>query len=204
MAATAEAVAVPVPEKETHPLLPDRPLGDVWTTDDLDAMPETPLHVELLDGTLIVSPSATDGHQTAVWRLPGVLDETCPERYHVTQNVEVRISRYRSFIPDVLVVTTEASRRHAQRFTPDEVVLAVEIVSPSSRTIDAVIKPTAYAEAGIGLYWRIETQPVMTVHTYRLDDEVYVPTGSYDQTVATDEPWPMTFDVARLKPRWQR
>lgn len=174
-----------------------------WTTDDLDELPETTRHFELLDGSLIVSPSPTNVHQTLAMRLGVLLGDLSPEPFEVTQSVEVRISRQRSFIPDVLIVTREAGSRSTCLFQPHDVVTAMEIVSPTSRSLDAVTKPALYAEAGIPFYWRIETDPAITIHTHRLDATagVYVLTGSYDGTVTTDEPWPMTFEVAQLKPR---
>jgi Uma2 family endonuclease len=178
------------------------PRGGVWTTDDLDAMPETLIRYEILDGTLIVSPSPTDLHQTIGWRLPSILDGSCPEGYDVTQAVEVRINKTRSFVPDVLVVTDSPGRPPSSIFDPGDVVLAIEIVSPSSRSMDAVLKPTMYAEAGIGLYWRVETDPMIVV-TYGLDTSSgsYVETGRFTDTVVTDEPWPITFSLNDLKPR---
>jgi hypothetical protein len=42
---------------------------------------------------------------------------------------------------------------------PYEAVLAVvEVVSPSTVSIDRAVKPVMYAEAGIPVYWRVELQ----------------------------------------------
>lgn len=179
------------------------PRGSVWTTDDLDAMGETSRHLEILDGTLLVSPTPTNVHQTVAGRLMTALFDTCPEHLDVTQNVEVRISRLRSFVPDVLVVTAAAGSRRTAVFAPHEVVLAVEVVSPSSRTIDAVTKATAYAEAGIENYWRVETEGAVVVHTYRLDEAAgrYVETGTHADTLVVEHPWPLQLPVTKLSPR---
>ncbi|MGH3500065.1 MAG: Uma2 family endonuclease, partial [Nocardioidaceae bacterium] len=76
-----------------------------WTTDDLDALPESHRKLELIDGALIGSPSPTSIHQSLILRLGSALDASCPAEYAVTQGVEVRLSTRRSFIPDVLVMT---------------------------------------------------------------------------------------------------
>ena len=69
----------------------------------------------------------------------------------------------------------------------DQVVLAVEVVSPGSETTDRVVKPLQYAQAGIAHYWRIETEPQVVVVTYRLGaGPTYVHTGCSAPT----PPWP--------------
>ncbi|WP_229400463.1 Uma2 family endonuclease [Micromonospora okii] len=176
-----------------------------WTTDDLDALPEDGRRRELIDGVLLVSPSPTRVHQTIAMRLGVALEEDCPDEYDVTQGVEVRINRTRSFIPDVLVTTSTAAVRATSCYAPHEVVLAVEIVSPSTRSIDRVLKPALYAQAGIPFYWRIEVEDGgLVVHTNRIDPvhEVYTETGRWTKFVDTGEPFPVNLPVARITPRY--
>lgn len=179
-----------------------------WTTDDLDSLPEDGLRRELLDGVLFVPPSPTNIHQIIAARLVVLLEETCPDDLQATQAVEVRLSARRSFIPDVLVITDAAAQRRDHCYTPQEVVLAVEIVSPTSQSMDRVMKPALYAKAGIPYYWAIETDGGIVVHTYKLDftDEVYQPSGTFGNTpksdvVKVDEPWRIEVPISRLRPR---
>lgn len=188
----------------TAALQSDYPPEGGWTTDDLDALPEDGHRRELLDGVLLVSPSPTRVHQTIAMRLGVALEEDCPDDYDVTQAVEVRINRTRSFIPDVLVTTSVAAAREPSRYEPHEVVLAVEIVSPSTRSIDRVLKPALYAQAGIPFYWRVETEGEgLVVHTYKIDPvhEVYVETGRWTQAVEIEEPFPINLPISRITPR---
>ncbi|MCX4469913.1 hypothetical protein C5N14_01730 [Micromonospora sp. MW-13] len=188
----------------TAALQSDQPPEGGWTTDDLDALPEDGRRRELLDGVLLVSPSPTRVHQTIAMRLGVALEEDCPDDYDVTQGVEVRINRTRSFIPDVLVTTSVAARRQPSRYEAHEVVLAVEIVSPSTRSIDRVLKPALYAQAGIPYFWRIEVEDDgLAVHTHRIDpvDEVYTETGRWTKFVDTGEPFPVNLPVSRITPR---
>ncbi|MER5701459.1 Uma2 family endonuclease [Micromonospora sp. NPDC002296] len=188
----------------TAALQGDQPPEGGWTTDDLDALPEDGRRRELLDGVLLVSPSPTRVHQTIAGRFMVALEEDCPDEYDVTQGVEVRINRTRSFIPDVLVTTSTAARRQSSRYEAHEVVLAVEIVSPSTRSIDRVLKPALYAQAGIPYFWRIEVEDDgLAVHTHRIDpvDEVYTETGRWTKFVDTGEPFPVNLPVSRITPR---
>ncbi|HEY7272290.1 MAG TPA: Uma2 family endonuclease [Actinoplanes sp.] len=184
--------------------LPYRPPGHVWSTDDLDSLPEDGVRRELLDGALLVSPSPTSVHQIIAMRLMVALEQSCPRAYEVTQAVEVRISPRRSFIPDVLVVTDEAAQRALHRFAPHEVVLAVEIVSPTSQSMDRITKPALYARAGIPYYWRIETDGGIVVHAHKIDPahEVYEPVGAFGEIIGTPEPWPIEIPISALTPRY--
>lgn len=183
----------------------ERPPADGWTTDDLEKFPEDDIHRELLDGVLLEFPTPSSIHQVIAMRLGVALEQTCPKHLFVSQANEVQLSRSRLFVPDVLVASFEAAERRGGKFDAGEVVLAVEIVSPSSETMDRVLKPALYAEAGIPHFWRIETQSGLTVHTYRLQPEdgtkVYRPSGTFKETIELTEPWLIRISVERLRPR---
>jgi Uma2 family endonuclease len=184
-------------------VLSDLPPSDGWTTDDLDTLPEDGVRRELLDGVLHVSPSPSSVHQVLAARLLIALEENCPDHFHVSQANDVVINARRLFIPDVLVTTDEAARRSSGKFSAAEVVLAVEIVSPSSQAMDRVMKPALYAKAGIPSYWLVETEGEFKVHTYQLDleDEIYTPSGSFTDVIEVDQPWRIEIPMARLRPR---
>jgi Uma2 family endonuclease len=180
--------------------------SDGWTTDDIDELPEEGYRCELIDGALVVPPPPTSGHQLLLSRTASALDGTCPPTWEVTHRMEVRISHRRSLVPDVLVVTAEAAMRNAHYFRPDEVVLAVEVVSPGSITMDRVAKPALYAQAGIPFYWRVETEHGIVVHTHELDrdGDVYFATGSFDKVIEIDRPWPVQVPISKITPRFYR
>jgi Uma2 family endonuclease len=180
------------------------PDGGVWTIDDLAALPEDGRRRELLDGSLLLHPSPTTSHQKLTARLAVALEEHCPDEYDVTQGVAIGISPTRSFVPDVLVTTMAAAERNPSLYAPHEVLLAVEIVSPSSRSMDRMVKPTMYAEAGIPHYWRIETEDdALVVYAHRLDPSggAYTQTGRWVEVVDVEEPFPVKLAVGRLVPR---
>jgi Uma2 family endonuclease len=181
----------------------DQPPVGGWTVNDLEALPEDGIRRELLDGVLHVVPSPTDIHGTLSGLLFAALYASCPLEHHVTQGVSIQLSRHRSFIPDVLVATDEAARRGGPCYQPDEVVLAVEIVSPSTQSMDRITKPALYAGAGIPHYWRVETKDGLVVHTYKIDfeAEMYRPSGTFDVEIDTAEPWPIKIPIARIRPR---
>lgn len=189
---------------ELSAAMSDLPPAGGWTIDDLDAFPDDGIRRELLDGVLLVSPVPTNTHQKIAGRLMVALEESCPAEFDVSQANEITINKRRSLIPDVLVTTYEAATRGGWRFQPHEVVLAVEIVSPTSQTMDRITKPALYAAAGIPFYWRIEVDEGISVHAHKLDQEgdVYRAVAVFDSEIRADEPWPITIPIKKLTPRY--
>jgi Uma2 family endonuclease len=174
-----------------------------WTFEDIGALPVHSARRELIDGALILSPSPAPFHQTLAARLCAVLIRDCPGHLEVTQAAEVRIDEKTSLIPDVLIVGALAGARKRGCLGPSDVILAVEIVSPSSTTMDRFLKPAVLAEARVPLYWCIETEGEVSVHTFRLDDtaDVYRATGVFTDVITVDEPWKIHLPIADLLPR---
>jgi len=176
----------------------------MWTTDDLDELPDDGVKRELVDGVLIVSPAPQPHHQKLAGLLMAWLEHHCPSEFAANQGVEVRISSTRSLIPDVVVVMAEAEDRHSRWFRPADVQLAIEVVSPGSVSMDRLLKPGLYAAAGIPSYWRIEFEERgIVVYTYLLDPtaDLYRETGVFDKVVQTDLPWPMELPLTKITPR---
>jgi Uma2 family endonuclease len=55
-----------------------------------------------------------------------------------------------------------------------DVGLVVEVVSPSSRTMDRVLKPAQFAAAGVPWYWRVENDPRVEILAFELVQAEYV------------------------------
>lgn len=187
----------------TAALHDDYPPPGEWTTDDLDALPDDGRRREILDGILLMSPSPTRLHQSIALRLGAALEESCPADLDVTQGVSVRISRKRSFIPDLLVTQLDAAVRDPSYYPPHELLLVVEIVSEGSRSIDRVLKPAMYAEADIPYFWRIETADGIVVHAYKLDPmkQVYIEQARLTDGILLPEPWEIDIPLDRITPR---
>jgi Uma2 family endonuclease len=173
------------------------------TIDDLDAMPEDGRRRELIDGVLIAS-TPTHIHEKVVVRLVVALEESCPAEYEVTPGVWIGVDKHNFYVPDVMVITAEAAARGPQNvFPPGEVVLALEVVSPSSTRMDRIRKPGLYASAGIPFFWRVETKGGLIVHTHQLTPQgFYQKTGEFGEVIDIDEPWPIKIPIAQLTPRF--
>jgi Uma2 family endonuclease len=103
----------------------------VWVTaEEWDAL-EVPGHyrAEIIQGELVLSPSASRLHQRSVRKLILILDKACPSEFEVFPDLEWRLDR-EGFVaqaprPDILVAPKNNDPIHAAP------LLAVEILSPS-------------------------------------------------------------------------
>jgi Uma2 family endonuclease len=180
---------------------PPRPEG--WYADDLDHLPEAPRHTELIDGTLVfrMFPQRC-WHARLVTALVRSLAEQAPAGIEVELEMTIRLDERNRPEPDLLV-TTAPYDPDCTFYTPDQVLLAVEVVSPESAHRDRNVKLRKYAEAGIANYWRVEDEdgsPV--VHAYELDEPTrsYVPTGIHRHELRTTTPFAIKVDLDGLVP----
>ncbi|NVK76307.1 Uma2 family endonuclease [Streptomyces morookaense] len=180
---------------------PPRPEG--WFADDLDRLPEAPRHTELIDGALVFMMSPQRWwHGRLVAFLAVALAEQAPEGLHVGPEMTIRLDDRNRPEPDI-VVTTASYNRDRTWFAPEEVLLAIEIVSPESAHRDRTVKLRKYAEAGIPHYWCIEDEggdPV--VHVYELDEptKAYAPAGIFRHGLQRPVPFKVDIDLDRLVP----
>jgi len=172
----------------------------IWTEEDYLSLPED-RHFELLEGALIVNPTPTVRHQQASFALTAALGAAAPPDLLAVEAVGVRVPDG-VFVADVLVADREVALADRSGLLDAGIVrLVVEIVSPSSRSMDRLTKPSLYASAGIQHYWRVELDGGPAVYAYRLDGQEYVAVaeGGPGQPLRLDRPFPVTVDPAALE-----
>lgn len=135
---------------------PIYPQADPWTVDDLDRLPDG-LHYEIIDGSLLVSPPPAAFHQVSALRLVHQIEAQMPEAWEVLSpsGVDVAVSYLE---PDIVVVRAAAIDPNPKRFAAADMLLVVEVISPSNASIDRHEKPLRYAEVGIPHFWRVELE----------------------------------------------
>jgi Uma2 family endonuclease len=174
-----------------------------WSEEDLVGLPESMQHCELLDGALLVNPPPALPHQSVSLRLASALLAAVTPGLMVVEGAGVRLPDNTMFIPDILVVAREVGLKDRSGIVdPSAVALAVEIVSPGSKTTDRLTKPALYAQAGIPLFWRVELEGGPAIFAYRLEQGRYVEVGSArpGKRLVVDEPFPISVDPAALQP----
>ena len=173
-----------------------------WTFDDLLALPESLWRYEIVDGGLLMTPPAGMLHELVTDGVRTVLKANTPRGYRVWGPLGVDIDPT-YLIPDLVVIREEAISPHRDRALPADLVLVVEVVSPGSVSADRILKPAAYAGAGIPNYWRVETMPKtsLTAYTLPTDADVYreVGTWSAGETARLTTPFDLEIRITDLE-----
>lgn len=142
------------------------------TREDLDRMRDADpgRRYELIDGSVVVTPAPGRWHQSAVLEVAVLLRQHCPPELTVMiAPFDVVLTPDTSVQPDVLV-----ARRAdlSDRDLPGAPLLAVEVLSPSTRRIDLLLKRERYQRAGCPSCWVIDPlEPSLTV--WELHDDRY-------------------------------
>ena len=159
------------------PVIPSQgPRG--WALADLAGLPTDGCRYELVDGGLVVTPPPTQRHQEIAEQLRDRLAAAAPPGWRVRLEYPLPFADDRQRQPDVVVYRwplTHPRADAANPVGPSDVGLLVEVVSRHTRRTDRFAKPGEYAEAGIALYWRVETEPAVAVHGYVLRGAAYEP-----------------------------
>lgn len=135
---------------------------DFWTEADLEALPDDGHRYEIINGSLVMTPPPTDGHQSIGVQLLLALRNAAPPGWRVLYELGVRIPSG-NLIPDLVVLYPHAAREVDWR-DPRDVALVVEVASPSTEDYDRTIKVLKYAQAGIPAYWRVARDGTVTVY----------------------------------------
>jgi Uma2 family endonuclease len=127
--------------------------------------------IEIVDGMVLVSPSASKRHNRLARLLANALDVAAGPDWNADTDFDVRLQDVplNNRRPDVTVYRAETIDVTPTR--PEHVLLVVEVVSPGSETTDRIVKADQYARAGIQFYWRVEqaVTGAPLVYTYVLD-----------------------------------
>ncbi|GAA4223897.1 Uma2 family endonuclease [Streptosporangium album] len=178
------------------------PPKEGFVAEDLDRLPGIPPHTELIDGTLVFVSPQTNFHMSMLFLLESELRRAVPADLRIKREMTVTLGKRQRPEPDILVVHVEAVTGPGQTtYRPEDVVLAVEVVSAESEIRDRKRKPELYAAAGIPHFWRIEnTEGHPTVYVYELDPATgsYALTGIHHDRLKLDLPFGVDIDLAEI------
>lgn len=146
-----------------------------YTIEDYEKLPED-MRFELIDGVLYYISAPLLVHQALVALLHQELKDYIRKKQGdciamlSPADIHLRRDDNKTMVqPDIFVVCDRGKfRRHRIEGAPD---LIIEILSPSTKKKDCVIKLNKYIEAGVREYWLVdpETQKVMV---YILEEDV--------------------------------
>ena len=130
-----------------------------WTAEDVRALPEDGNRHECVDGVLLVTPAPSFNHGYAVEFLRDRL------RNYVRTNelgqlfsapADLEIVPGSIVQPDLFVAQSASGARIRMAQDIAEVVLTVEVLSPSTAKVDREGKRRFYQRAGVGEYWIVD------------------------------------------------
>ena len=173
------------------------PLSRPFTRADLEALPDDVHRYELLDGTLLVSPGPSYAHQTVGGNLHLLLRAACPSGLVVLlAPFAVGLAEDTELQPDLLVAPRS---QFTAKDLPGPPLLAVEVLSPSTRRVDLLLKRDRLQEAGCPSYWLVDPDEPSLL-ALQLDDGAYVEAArvSGDQAWTAEQPFSVTVVASEL------
>lgn len=166
---------------------------EAWTADQCAG-------IEIVDGMVVVSPSASKRHNRLARVIANALDAAGGTEWNADTDFDVRLRDVplNNRRPDVTVYRADTIDLTPTR--PEHVLLVVEVVSPGSETTDRIVKADQYARAGIAFYWRVEhaATGAPLVHTYLLDHASgrYRKSDIFTGKITISVPFPMDLDLS--------
>ena len=153
-------------------------LLDRWklTYEDYLSFPDDGRRHEIIDGEHYVTPAPIPRHQLAVTELVLALGNWCGERGSgrvIASPIDVLFEDTSVVQPDLVWIAEErwsiVSDTNVQG-APD---LVVEVLSPTTRRTDEIIKRKLYERFGVREYWLIDLE-IEAVKVWRLEAERFV------------------------------
>ncbi|MGH7619474.1 MAG: Uma2 family endonuclease [Gemmatimonadaceae bacterium] len=168
-----------------------------WTVTDLEDLPDDGQRYEVIDGELFVTPAPALRHQKAVGLIYQQLADYCRRErvgFPVIAPADVVFSERRGVQPDAFVLPL-VDGRSPESVDAHAVLLAIEVLSPSTARADRVVKRTVYREEGVPEYWIIDLDSRTVERSTPADPRVEVLAERIEWQLDPTVP-PFTIDLA--------
>jgi Uma2 family endonuclease len=129
-----------------------------WTAAQVRELPDDGNRYEVVDGELLVTPSPSYNHQDVVGELFALVREFCRAAgagHALVSPADIEFDPDTLVQPDVFVVPTSAGRPKSWADV-HTLLLAVEVLSPSTARADRTVKRGRYQRAGVPDYWIVD------------------------------------------------
>ena len=130
-----------------------------WTVADLADLPDDGNRYEVIDGELFVTPAPTWTHQFAIDELHRLLRDYVESHgigYAYFAPADVVFSSKRGVQPDVFVVPAADGKRPRSFDQVKRLLVAAEVLSPSTARADRVAKRTLFRQERVPEYWIVD------------------------------------------------
>ena len=147
----------------------------IWTYADYCVLPQDYHRHEIIEGDHIVTPSPSSRHQKVLATLQFYLDSHIRSQKLGTllfAPMDVVLSETSVVQPDLLFVSKLREQIITEPYVDGPPDLVIEILSPSTASMDRGGKMRLYAKYGIPHYWIVDATEV-TLETFELQDSQY-------------------------------
>ena len=162
-------------EVSSYPMLPQKRQGE-YTAADREALPED-VHTELIDGVLYDMASPKYTHQILVTELLTQINaqiEKCGQEclaFSAPSDVWLNGDDRNIFQPDIYVIC-DYDMLGGEGYVRGAPPFIIEVLSPSTRSRDLLLKAFKYHEAGVREYWIVDPdEDRIVVYDYERDPD---------------------------------
>ncbi len=144
-----------------------------WTAEQLRALPDDGRRYEVIDGELLVTPAPRLAHQSAVaemWRLLADHAKRVGAGFAFMSPADIEFDPKTMVQPDVFVTAPVDGRRPRDWSDITDLMLAVEVLSPSTARADRQVKRRLFQRRGVPEYWIVDLDARL-IERWRPDDE---------------------------------
>ncbi len=146
---------------------------EYWTPERVRALPDDGRRYEVVAGELLVTPAPSFLHQEAVLRLVGLLrdyTERTGVGYALMSPADIEPETGALVQPDVFVGPLPEGRRPRSWDDFSRLLLAVEVLSPSTARADRTVKRRLFQRTSVREYWIVDLEARLVERWRPTDD----------------------------------
>jgi Uma2 family endonuclease len=143
---------------------------------DYEALPDDGRRHEIHDGELSVTPAPTPQHQIVSINIVRILTRHIPAVVPglvLYAPLDVILAETTIVQPDIIYLAPDRLARLSPRGLEGPPTLAIEILSPSTRTIDRVAKRRLYSRYRVPFLWLVDPD-ARTIEAFALEGDRHV------------------------------
>jgi Uma2 family endonuclease len=162
-----------------------------WTAELVRALPDDGKRHELVSGELVVTPDAAPLHQklltALIHRMDSYLRQTSVGRL-LTSPADLAFGEDEILQPDLFVLPASLRPQFRTWSEVTSLLLAIEILSPSTARYDRILKRRRYQRAGVPEYWIVDPDARVIERWRPQDERPEIASESMEWQPATDSP----------------
>ena len=177
-----------------------QPIAD-WTVERVLALPDDGNRYEVVDGELLVSPAPTLLHQQAIGALYLPLHAfVSAERVGCVflSPADIEFDEHTLVQPDLFIAPLIEGRRPRSWKEIRQLLLAVEVLSPSTARADRQVKRRRYQRHGVADYWIVDLEARLVECWTPADERPQVLTERLDWRPLGEQPPRLSIDLIAL------